>query len=142
MFRLSHLLIFTLLALTAQGCAGPPPGPVGAVSANTGIVYVSRESLYVGSLAVVSVRVDNVPVGSIANGQCIRLNLPAGKHTIHGVDALGGGLMSDLIGPGSSAVTVSVQPGQSIHVRIVPSFNLPGKYLSSGAMVTPSGPTC
>jgi hypothetical protein len=126
-----------IVAIAVHGCAGGAPEVYGKAGANTGNVYVSRPSQFVGSGMAMNVYVDGTQAGSISNGQCIRLTLPAGRHAIKGRDA-----WPQLLDSGHGTVQVDVRPGSSSYVVITPTMMLPGQYLTYPASVVPSGQRC
>ena len=126
-----------IIAIIVQGCASGSPEAYGKVGANTGNVYVSRPSQFAGSGMAMNVYVDDKQVGSIGNGQCIRLALAAGRHAIKGRDA-----WPKLLDSEHGTVHVDVRPGSSTYVVITPTMMLPGQYLIYPASIAPSGQRC
>jgi hypothetical protein len=131
-------LACTIVVAALQGCAsGQPPEAFGKAGANTGTVYVSRPSQLAAVGMAMNVYVDGAQVGSISNGQCIRLTLPAGRHAIKGRDA-----WPTLFDSGHGTVHVDVRPGSASYVVITPTMMMPGQYLIYPASIVPSGQRC
>jgi hypothetical protein len=136
--RRALALAVTIATAAVQGCAsGQPPEAFGKAGANTGTVYVSRPSQFVGSGMAMNVYVDGAQAGSISNGQCIRLTLPAGRHAVKGRDA-----WPTLFDSGHGTVHVDVRPGSASYVMITPTMMLPGQYFTYPASIMPSGQRC
>lgn len=139
-FRIKHALALAAIVVTAaiQGCtSGQSAEAYGKVGANTGTVYVSRPSQLVASGTSMNVKVNGNAVGSIGNGGCIRVTLPAGRHTIGGTDMWTEFLKSDRGG-----AHVDVRPGASTYVLITPTMHMPGQYFTFPANIMASGRRC
>lgn len=141
---LSSVAAFSLLV---GGCAaGGAQGEAtanstvlpGASGANAGTVYVSRPSQFAGAGLSVDVRVDGKSVGSIGNGECMKVRLPASRHTISGGSSWGAPFSPN---GGARPVHVNVGRGTSNHVVITPRM-LPGYNFIFPATVTATGKRC
>src|SRR5262249_834573 len=114
-FRFRYEMVLVVVGVTAmvQDCAGvQPAGAQTTSSSNTGTVYVSRPSQFAGAGLSVTVSVNGKSVGSIGNGECMKLTLAAGRHTISGNNMWGG----IFTGGGAVPVRIEVRPGASTHV--------------------------
>jgi hypothetical protein len=135
---LSSVAVFSLLA---GGCAtGDAQNVVfqGASGANSGTVYVSRPSQLAGSGLAVDVHVDGKSVGSINNGGCMKVKLPAGRHTISGGSTWGAPFSPS---GGAQPVEVNVGKGTSASVVITPIAG-PGFNFIFPTTVTATGSRC
>lgn len=133
-----HLaLALVTLALGIQASVVAPVSMAqGKTSANTGTLYVSRPSAWVASALSLNITANGKTVGSISDGQCARVILPAGQYTISGLDVWS----AFRIRPDS--VTVSVRQGSASYVVITPRLIFPGNYMIYQHQVVPSGRRC
>jgi hypothetical protein len=115
------------IAQVAQGKAG----------ANAGTVYISRPSQWVAYFISINITANGKPVGSISDGQCIRVTLPAGRYTISGIDAFSAPFR---IRPDS--VNVSVRESAASYVVITPRQIFPGNYTIYEHRLVSSGRRC
>ena len=109
----------------------------GTSSSNLATIYISRPTQFAGAGLSVDVQVDGKSVGSISNGGCMRLRLPAGRHTVSGGN-MWGGIFS---GGGRRVARLQVGPGGSIYVLITPTV-LPGYNFMFPATVMATGRRC
>jgi len=138
-FRYEMVLAVVGVTAMVQDCAGvqPAAGAQTTSSANTGMVYVSRPSQLAGAGLSVNVSVNGKSVGSIGNGECMKLTLAAGRHTISGSNMWGG----IFTGGGALPVRIEVRPGASTHVLITPTVGA-GFNFTFPATVTATGRRC
>jgi hypothetical protein len=141
---LSSVAAFSLLAggcatVDAQGNATTKSVVLqGASGANSGTVYVSRPSQLAGAGLSVDVDVDGKSVGSISNGECMKLKLAAGRHTISGGSTWGAPFSPN---GGARPVQVDVGRGTTTFVLITPTV-LPGFNFAFPASVNATGNRC
>ena len=135
-FGFSYRLAFGFLAATVAWTGGL--AAQGSSTSNTGTIYVRRPSQFAGIGLSVDVHIDGRSVGSISNGGCMRLRLPAGRHTVSGGN-MWGGLFS---GGGRREARFTVSPGGSIYVLITPTMLLPSSNFIFPATVMATGRRC
>lgn len=125
------------LAAVVQGHTGIHPAAAqGTSHSNTGTVYVSRPSQFVAVALSVNVNVNGKTVGSIDNGQCMKVVLPVGRHTISGSNMWGNPFSG-----GAAPVRVEIRPGASTYVLITPTPEM-GYNIIFRATVTAAGRRC
>jgi hypothetical protein len=133
-------LVFAFAAAMLVLCDRPPSALAQAkAAAGTGTVYVSRPSQWVASLLSIDVYVNGKKVGSISDGKCMKVTLPAGRHRIQGYDALWTG---QLWGSETGSVGVNVGVESVSFVSITPTMIYPGQYIIYPATVSSKGRSC
>lgn len=138
--RSNRALALAAIVVTAgiQGCtSGQSAEGYGKAGPNTSTVYVSRPSQFAGSGMSMNVKVNGNAVGSIGNGQCIKLTLPAGRYTISGTD-----MWSEFVKSDRGGAQVDVRPGSSAYVLITPTMHMPGQYFTFPANIMANGRPC
>lgn len=127
-----------MMAAALAGCVaapGPVDGPVEkpkAISVAGGgaraTVILRRANFSVYSASSANVLLDGTPVGTISNGQCVRLTIPAGNHNLQ----LTNGLFSDIGGALGNALAsalevynVKAQAGQRLYYSAKPVYDGP-----------------
>jgi hypothetical protein len=136
----TRTLVLGFSAVVLMLCEHPSSALAQAkATPGTGTVYVSRPSQWVASLLSINVYVNGKNVGSISDGKCMKVTLPAGRHKIQGYDALWTG---QLWGSETGSVRVNVSAGAVTFVSITPTMIYPGQYIIYPATVSSKGRSC
>lgn len=99
MARICILPVILLLAGCATTELPPVERPKALSLANgpdTATIFLNRENGGPLATSVAKITLDGKEVGTITNGQCIRLTVPTGSHNLRLNTALFGGLVSGL----------------------------------------------
>jgi hypothetical protein len=99
-----------------------------------GTIYVSRDETLVSALMSTDIAVDSKVMGSVANGGCIKLSVPAGTRVI--------GAPSFIFGLVRESATIKVAAGSQIFVKAIPKMEWPGPVHWAAMVVTPKGRRC
>jgi hypothetical protein len=136
-----HVLVLVFTAAVMLVLCGRSPSALAQAKAasDKGTVYVSRPSQWVASLLSINVYVNGKQVGSIGDGKCMKVTLPAGRHRIQGYDALWTG---QLWGSKTGSVDVNVSAQSVAFVSIIPTMIYPGQYIIYPATVSSRGRSC
>jgi hypothetical protein len=137
-FRRALFVAVAALASVAFDRSQPAMAQEKAAAA-AGTVYVSRPSVWAGSLVTMNVYVNDKKAGSISDGKCIKLTLPAGRHKIQGYDPL---WMGQLWGSDTGSVRVTVSGDSVTFVSITPTVVYPGQYTIYPARIVSNGRRC
>jgi hypothetical protein len=108
-------------------------------AASTGTVYVSRPSVWAASALRIHVLVNGKAVGSIGDGQCLKVTLPTGRHKVHGHVP---SLLGQLFDTNTESVQVNVTSASATFVSITPTVMFPGQYIVYPAAVSSKGRSC
>lgn len=134
MGKQSTLAAPLLLGTLAAGCAtGPPPVfEPAAISVGKGsdtlTVFMNRQNGGPLASANANLLFDGDVIGTIGNGQCVRLTLPAGNHNLTAaVDRFGslGGSMGQALASAFNSYNVQGAPGQTLYFEVKPHYDSP-----------------
>jgi hypothetical protein len=106
---------------------------LGATAASTGTVYVSRDNAFVSSLSNLDISIDGTIVGTVANGGCVKLTVPAGTRVIGS---------PNFWGSTRESATIKVTSGGTVYVTAVPKVEWPGPVHWAAMVVSPKGRRC
>jgi hypothetical protein len=118
-----------------------PPSALAQVkaAAGTGTVYVSRPSAWAASALRINVLVNGKAVGSIGDGQCLKVTLPTGRHKVHGHVP---SLLGQLFDTDTNSVQVNVTSDLPTFVSINPRVIFPSQNIVYPATVSSKGRSC
>jgi hypothetical protein len=102
-------------------------------AAGSGTVYVSRDSAFVGSLVGIDIAIDGKVLGSVSNGGCTRLQIPAGRHSIGS---------PNFWGTVRDGATINVPSGGHVYVTAIVKVEFPGPVSWAAMVVTAKGRRC
>ncbi len=129
-----RIITASLIALALAGCAGTP-GPVEkpkaisvAKAGKTATIYLTRANARVYSASAANVLLDGRQIGTITNGQCVRLTIPAGNHNLQlttGFLSNLGGALGNALASSLKAYNVKARAGQRLHYGAKPVYNGP-----------------
>lgn len=103
-------------------------------AAQTGTVYVNRESGFVNALSAVDIAIDGKVVGAVGDGACIALKVPAGRRVIGGPSFFFGFIREP--------ATINVPAGGVVYVIAVPKVEFPGPVHWTAMVPTAKGRRC
>jgi hypothetical protein len=107
---------------------------VSAAKAQSGTIYFSRDTTFISAAVHINVSIDDKHAGSVNNGECLKLKVPAGKRVLTSP--------SFIFGVVRERVPVTVPSGGSVYVKLVPQMDLPGPVHYTVMVVTKSGRRC
>ena len=133
-------LALALAAVMLVLCDHPPSALAQAkAAAGTGTVYVSRPSAWAASALRIHVLVNGKAVGSIGDGQCLKVTLPTGRHKVHGHVP---SLLGKPFDSNTDSVQVNVTSDSATFVSITPTAIFPSQYIIYPATVSSKGRRC
>ena len=125
--------------LAFVGCATgllPPADPPKAISLASGgptaTVILNRVSHTVYRAAAANVLLDGKQVGTVTNGQCVRLTIPAGNHNLQlttGLLSNLGGALGNAIASSLKSYNVKIAAGQRQFFSAKPYYDGPSGWL-------------
>lgn len=138
--RSTRTLVLAIAAVVSMLCEHPPSALAQAKAApGTGTVYVSRPSVWAASALRIHVLVNGKAVGSIGDGQCLKVTLPTGRHKVHGHVP---SLLGQLFDSSTDSVQVNVRSDSATFVSINPTVIFPSQYIVYPATVSSKGRSC
>ena len=121
---MAHACIL-LMILLLTGCATTELPPIERPKAlslangpDTATIYLNRENGGPLAHSIAKITLDGKEVGTITNGQCIRLTVPVGSHNLRLNTALFGSLASGLgnaLAKSLNVYNVKISKGESQH---------------------------
>jgi hypothetical protein len=108
-------------------------GKGGSAAAASGTVYVSRDNAFISSLSNLDISIDGAVVGTVANGGCVKLTVPAGTRVIGS---------PNFWGNTRESATIKVSSGGTVYVTAVPKMEWPGPVHWAAMVVSAKGRRC
>ncbi len=147
--RIVLLFVVVLLA----GCAGTSkPPPVGAPKAislaqggNTGTIYLNRANAPQLGYSTADVLLDGKKIGTIENGQCVRLTVPAGSRQLTvSASAFGnfGAALGSALVASMNLHNAKIKGGEVLHFSTKPYYDGPQTGWIMSTLKQKSGRTC
>ncbi len=128
-----RILILSGIMMALAGCATGPVEPPKTISAatggNTAIIFLRRANVTMASASSANVLLDGKRIGTVSNGQCVRLRIPAGNHTMHlttGVFGDLGAALGNAIANSLGTQNVKAKRGQRLFYSAKPVWDGPG----------------
>lgn len=130
-----RFLALSALAMALGACAtttGPvePPKTISAATGgNTATVFLQRADVWMASATSANVLLNGERIGTVSNGQCVRLKIPAGKHTMQlttGVFGDFGAALGNALAKALDTQNVKAKPGQRLFYTARPVWDGPG----------------
>lgn len=128
-------LYILLVAFLLTGCATtelPPIERPKAISLdqgpNSAIIYLTRENGGALAHTTAEIMLDGERIGTMTNGQCVRLAIPAGSHNLQLTKSVFGSLGSALgnaIAKAFKVYNVKIESGQRLHYRATARYDGP-----------------
>lgn len=132
---MARILPLCAILVTLAGCAtttGPVEEPKtisAATGGKTAIVYLRRADVWMASAESANILLDGKRIGTVSNGQCVRVRIPAGDHHMQVTT----GFLADLGAALGNAVARSLEtqnakarPGQRLYFSAKPRWDGPG----------------
>ena len=139
------------LAVWLGGCASGTPVPhkpikiVAAKGPRTSTVYLNRASTWLWSKLDAHIFLDGKNIGTVRNGQCVRLTVPSGNHHLSvSPDQPFSGATTALAQTIASSLglhNLKIKPGQTQFFYAYPELN-PGGSFNMATERRPSGRKC
>jgi hypothetical protein len=136
----ARALLLAFAAVVLALCEHPSSAWAQAkATSGTGTVYVSRPSVWAASALRIRILVNGKAVGSIGDGQCLKVTLPAGGHKVHGevVSVLG-----PVFDSNTDSVQVTVASGSAMFVSITPTAIFPTQHIIYPVKAASKGRSC
>jgi hypothetical protein len=146
-----RVLAISVSVMVLAGCAtatGPVEAPktISAASGgNTATIFLRRADVWMASASSANVLLDGERIGTVSNGQCVRLKVPAGNHNLQ----LTAGFLADLGSALGNAVArslkiynVKAKPGQRLYYSSKPVWDGPGTVPRFTVLQEASGQPC
>jgi hypothetical protein len=102
-------------------------------AAGSGTIYVNRESTFINMLGNLDIAVDGKVLGSVENGGCTKIQVPAGKHVVGS---------PNFFGSVRDSATVSVPSGGHVYILAQPRMEYPGPVYWTAMRQLPKGRRC
>jgi hypothetical protein len=135
----TRTLVLAFAAMMMLVLCDSPPLAMAQDKPLVGTLFVSRPSAMSSALVSMDVHVDNKKVGSIANGECIRVSVPLGRHRILGRFPV---TLGPLFEPTIVPVDIAVSADSATYVVITPTSSYPGYHVTVRAEVVKAGRRC
>lgn len=130
---------------TATGPVEPPKTISAATGGNTAIIFLRRANVTMASASSANVLLDGKRIGTVSNGQCVRLRIPAGDHTMHlttGVFGDLGAALGNAIANSLGTQNVKAKRGQRLFYSARPVWDGPGTVPRFTVTQQASGKAC
>lgn len=140
------------IILLLTGCATAELPPIErpktislAHGPGTATIYLTRENGGALAGSTAEILLDGKTIGTMTNGQCVRLTIPAGSHNLQlakNVFASFGGAIGNALLKAFKAYNVKIKTGQSLHYTAKARYDGPKTGWLFRVSMQPSGNTC
>ena len=126
---LSAIAMALAACATTTGPVEPPKTISAATGGNTATIFLRRADVWMASASSANVLLNGKRIGTVSNGQCVRLKIPAGDHTMHlttGVFGDLGAALGNALAKSLGTQNVKAKPGQRLFYSARPVWDGPG----------------